>query len=72
MRIDPDLAWDEDGTCYLTWSGFGRNGLEGIVQAVIDQVTGAVLSDKRSLWQGTGGMFPEGNRSSARSRRLVP
>jgi xylan 1,4-beta-xylosidase len=58
--IDPDLAWDDDGTCYLTWSGFGGGGPEGIAQAVIDPTTGKVLSDKRSLWQGTGGMFPEG------------
>ena len=23
LGIDPDLAWDEDGTCHMTWAGFG-------------------------------------------------
>jgi hypothetical protein len=53
--IDPDLAWDEDGTCYLTWSTFGH-----ITQAVFDPGTGALLTEPRPLWQGTGGQFPEG------------
>lgn len=54
--IDPELAWDDDGTCYLTWS----NGPAGIFQNVIDPLTGAVLSEQRHLWSGTGGMYPEG------------
>ncbi|MDC2951962.1 glycoside hydrolase family 43 protein [Streptomyces heilongjiangensis] len=58
--IDPDLAWDDDGTCHLTWSGFGDQGPMGIVQAVVDPTTGKVLSEPRQLWQGTGGKFPEG------------
>ncbi|MEU0671953.1 family 43 glycosylhydrolase [Streptomyces sp. NPDC006172] len=53
--IDPDLAWDEDGTCYLTWTEFGR-----IVQAELDPEKGALLTEPRPLWQGTGGQFPEG------------
>jgi hypothetical protein len=53
--IDPDLAWDSGGTCYLTWSASG-----GITQAVLDPRTGALLSEPRRLWQGTGGQFPEG------------
>ncbi|MBT0993726.1 family 43 glycosylhydrolase [Cellulomonas sp. DKR-3] len=52
--IDPDLAWDQDGTCYLTWSD------GGIVQAVLDPTTGRLLSDPRPLWSGTGGRDPEG------------
>jgi len=52
--IDPDLAWDEDGTCWLTWSD------GGIVQAALDPRTGALLSDPRTVWQGTGGQHPEG------------
>ncbi|WP_406010973.1 glycoside hydrolase family 43 protein [Streptomyces sp. NBC_00637] len=54
--IDPDLAWDEDGTCLLTWTRFG----EGIVQAELDARTGVLLTERRRLWQGTGGKFPEG------------
>ncbi|MCX4834343.1 glycoside hydrolase family 43 protein [Streptomyces sp. NBC_01016] len=58
--IDPDLAWDRDGTCYLTWSGFDDHGPMGLVQAEVDPTTGKVLSEPRQLWQGTGGKFPEG------------
>ncbi|WP_343035533.1 glycoside hydrolase family 43 protein, partial [Cellulomonas septica] len=52
--IDPDLAWDEDGTCHLTWSD------DGIVQAVVDPSTGDLLSEPQRLWSGTGGRDPEG------------
>lgn len=47
--IDPDLAWDEDGTCYLTWSD------GGIVQAVLDPTTGELLSEPQEVWGGAGG-----------------
>lgn len=65
--IDPDLAWDEDGTCYLTYSGLMVAGGEfehgmqhlGIQQVRIDPVAGVALEEPRSLWSGTGGMFPE-------------
>lgn len=53
--IDPDLAWDEDGTCYLTWCAWG-----GISQVRIDTETGAVLSEPVRLWSGTGMRNPEG------------
>lgn len=52
--IDPDLAWDDDGTCYLTWCD------NGIAQVTVDPETGAVLSERRDLWAGTGMKFPEG------------
>ncbi|WP_435736020.1 family 43 glycosylhydrolase [Cellulosimicrobium sp. PMB13] len=52
--IDPDLAWDDDGTCYLTWSD------GGIVQAELDPTTGELLTAPRTVWQGTGGQHPEG------------
>lgn len=52
--IDPDLAWDDDGTCYLTWTD------GGIVQAVLDPATGDLLSEPQRLWSGTGGKHPEG------------
>ncbi|KOX16358.1 glycoside hydrolase [Nocardiopsis sp. NRRL B-16309] len=52
--IDPDLAWDEDGRCLLTWSD------DGIFQAVLDPATGGLRSEPRPLWSGTGGRDPEG------------
>lgn len=52
--IDPDLAWDEAGPCYLTWSD------GGIVQAVLDPETGALLSEPRRIWAGDGGKDVEG------------
>lgn len=60
IGIDPDLAWDDDGTCLLTYAGFGPGGGEGIVQSAIDPFTGEVLTPRRRLWAGTGGKFPEG------------
>jgi xylan 1,4-beta-xylosidase len=58
--IDPDLAWDDAGTCYLTWSdNFSGSDVLGIKQVRVDPRTGAVLSRPRSLWSGTGLQFPE-------------
>lgn len=57
--IDPDLAWDEHGTCHLTWASF-QPGLTGIVSAPLDPTTGELLSAPRPLWQGTGLAHPEG------------
>lgn len=68
MGIDPDIAWDDEGTCFLTFSGLmvakGMDGASavqhlGIQQARVNPVTGDVLEEPRSLWSGTGGMFPE-------------
>jgi hypothetical protein len=58
--IDPDLAWDDDGTLLVSYAGFGAVGPAGIVQQAVDPVTGAALTERRPLWQGTGGKFPEG------------
>lgn len=52
--IDPDLFWDEDGTCWYTGSGNG-----GIVQCKINPDTGEQLSEPRMIWYGTGGRYPE-------------
>ncbi|KAF7194199.1 Non-reducing end alpha-L-arabinofuranosidase BoGH43A [Pseudocercospora fuligena] len=49
--IDPDLFWDDDGTVYLTTAGIN------ITQ--IDLKTGAI-TETQSLWNGTGGSYPEG------------
>ena len=60
VGIDPDLAWDDDDTCLMSYAGFGPGGGEGIVQSAIDPLTGEVLTESRWLWSGTGGKFPEG------------
>ena len=57
MGIDPDLAWTEDGTCYMTFASLALNG---IGQVVIDPSSGAMLSEPKLVWRGTGGKFPEG------------
>ena len=63
LGIDPDLAWDDDGTCYVTYSGLEQNGRElihrGILQARIDLASGTRLEVPRALWSGTGGQYPE-------------
>lgn len=62
--IDPDLAWDDDGTAYVTYSGLVLSGPDigthrGIEQVRVDTTTGEVLGERVSLWSGDGGMFPE-------------
>ena len=58
VGIDPDLSWDLDGTCYLTWAS-GRPD-RPIVQAAVDPATGVLLSEPIALWSGTGLAHPEG------------
>ncbi|MYS55638.1 family 43 glycosylhydrolase, partial [Streptomyces sp. SID6013] len=62
--IDPDLAWDEHGTPYVTYSGLHLVGTRvvanrGILQAKVDLVAGEVLEEPRELWSGTGLVAPE-------------
>jgi xylan 1,4-beta-xylosidase len=64
--IDPDLAWDDDGTAYVTFSGLGVNPAlptfmshRGMLQARVDLATGRALEEPRSIWSGDGGQFPE-------------
>lgn len=52
--IDPELFWDEDGTCYYTGAGN-----DGILQCMIDPATGKKLSEPKMIWYGTGGRYPE-------------
>jgi hypothetical protein len=59
IGIDPDLAWDEAGTCHLTWAS-PMPGLLGIASVPVDPGTGAMLAEPRLLWNGTGLAFPEG------------
>jgi beta-xylosidase len=62
--IDPDLAWGDDSTAYVTFSGLVTRGPDagkhlGIQQARVDLAAGSVLEEPRSLWSGTGLKFPE-------------
>ena len=62
--IDPDLAWDDDGNAYVTFSGLVTFGEDlgkhlGIQQVRVDLDAGKALEEPRSLWSGTGLKFPE-------------
>ncbi len=62
--IDPDIAWGEDGTAYITYSGLILEGDDvgrhlGIQQVRVDLEEHIALEEPRSLWSGTGGQFPE-------------
>ena len=54
--IDPDLAWDDEGTAYVTFAGFPNP----IRQVRVDLTTGEALEEVRTLWEGTGRYAPEG------------
>ncbi|MBK3647624.1 family 43 glycosylhydrolase, partial [Streptomyces sp. MBT33] len=45
--IDPDLAWDEDGTCWCT--------VAGVSQIRLDPTTGETSGPARGLWSGMPG-----------------
>ncbi|WIM98900.1 family 43 glycosylhydrolase [Actinoplanes oblitus] len=60
LGIDPDLAWDEAGDCYLTYASYGMRAPAGITQVRISPATGAELSEHYPVWQGTGLAHPEG------------
>ncbi|MEU1575122.1 glycoside hydrolase family 43 protein [Streptomyces collinus] len=45
--IDPDLAWDDDGTCWCTTAGVG--------QIRIDPHSGETFGERRPLWSGAPG-----------------
>nr|WP_201468814.1 glycoside hydrolase family 43 protein [Microbacterium hydrocarbonoxydans] len=62
--IDPDIAWGDDGTVYITFSGLLLSGEGvgrhlGIQQVRVDLDRHVALEEPRSLWSGTGGGFPE-------------
>jgi xylan 1,4-beta-xylosidase len=52
--IDPDIAWDRSGNCWVHFSGLG-----GIARCRIDDITGEVLEGPTSTWAGTGLQYPE-------------
>lgn len=56
--IDPDLAWDDDGSCLVTYCATTA-GQVGIAQARVDLDRDVVLEDPRAIWSGTGLAHPE-------------
>lgn len=52
--IDPDLAWADDGVCWVHHSDGQR-----IQRCAIDTGTGEVLDGPEPTWSGTGSQFPE-------------
>ncbi|KAI1762600.1 glycoside hydrolase family 43 protein [Hypoxylon sp. FL1150] len=51
-KIDPDLFWDDDGKSYVA--------TQGIILQEINLETGELSQPPVSLWNGTGGVWPEG------------
>ncbi|KAM6480570.1 glycoside hydrolase family 43 protein [Trichoderma sp. SZMC 28011] len=51
-NIDPDLFWDDDGKVYSV--------MAGITLQEIDLETGDLSQPPLSVWNGTGGTYPEG------------
>ncbi|CZT51356.1 related to xylosidase/arabinosidase [Rhynchosporium secalis] len=57
--IDPSIFFDEDGRVYMQGSG-GRGPMTKINLFEIDLKTGKKLSEEKTIWEGTGGIYPEG------------
>lgn len=57
--IDPNLFFDDDGKVYVQGSA-APGPMTKIHNFEIDVATGAKLSEERLIWEGTGGIYPEG------------
>ncbi|GAB1316389.1 hypothetical protein MFIFM68171_06599 [Madurella fahalii] len=51
-KIDPDLFWDDDGKLYVA--------TQSIILQELNLTTGELSQPPVSLWNGTGGVWPEG------------
>ncbi|MGC0369103.1 family 43 glycosylhydrolase [Microbacterium sp. SLBN-111] len=64
--IDPDLTWDDDGTCVLTYCALDESlrpeggTLPVIAQVRVDPEHGVRLEEPRVIWRGSGLAHPEG------------
>ncbi len=64
--IDPDLAWDDDGSCVLTYCALDEalrpedGSLPVIAQVRVDLDRGIRLEEPRVIWRGSGLAHPEG------------
>ena len=54
--IDPDLAWDDDGTAYVTYAHLDQ----GIFQVRVDLDSGEALAEPSAVGRGSGLYAPEG------------
>ncbi|MFJ4027581.1 glycoside hydrolase family 43 protein [Paenarthrobacter sp. NPDC089989] len=55
VGIDPDLCWDDEGTCYLSWKAMSLSeGEVGILQARLDTDNGNLIGEPYPIWQGSG------------------
>ncbi|KAK0386546.1 hypothetical protein NLU13_6381 [Sarocladium strictum] len=57
--IDPSLLFDDDGRVYVHGSRGPGPGTT-INQFELDVKTGKKLSEEKTIWKGTGGIYPEG------------
>ncbi|EED13467.1 xylosidase/arabinosidase, putative [Talaromyces stipitatus ATCC 10500] len=57
--IDTSLFWDSDGRAYMHGSA-APGPMTTIKLFEIDIKTGQKLSDEKMIWDGTGGIWPEG------------
>jgi alpha-N-arabinofuranosidase len=58
--IDPSLFFDNDGKVYITGTNDNARGEElGIYQAEIDLKKGSIIGERKLIWKGTGGSYPE-------------
>ncbi len=56
--IDPSLFFDDDGTVYYTRQEAGRHGYTA--QRTLNLKTGKLEGPLKKVWDGTGGIWPEG------------
>ncbi|KAL2074176.1 hypothetical protein VTL71DRAFT_7954 [Oculimacula yallundae] len=57
--IDPGIFFDDDGRVYLQGSG-GKGPMTQIKLFELDLKTGKKLTEEKLIWEGTGGIYPEG------------
>ncbi|KAI5242849.1 hypothetical protein E4T43_04578 [Aureobasidium subglaciale] len=57
--IDPSIFWDDDGKAYICGSR-GPGPMTTISLFEADLSTGKKLSEEKTVWKGTGGIYPEG------------
>ncbi len=56
--IDPSLFFDDDGKVYYTRQVGGEHGYCGM--QILNLETGKLEGERKELWRGTGGVWPEG------------
>jgi hypothetical protein len=54
VGIDPDLFFDDDGTCRLTWKTLSATGQASILSSELNVTTGELIGEVSYVWQGTG------------------